>query len=116
MVAAVAKAIHLVDDRDLHIAGSQEVGVEGVHRSLHGLPRRDEGLAGDLAAEDALPVLVRADAPEQVDFELLQIEERDEAIQRFGHGAGASPRRRGRRSLAAELSRPEPIPSRVGVA
>ena len=42
--------------------------------------RGHERLAGDLAAEHALSILVRADAPEDVDLDRLEVEERDELV------------------------------------
>ena len=50
--------------------------------------RRDQRLARDLAAEDALAVLVGADAAEEVDFELLELEQVDEIVERASHGRG----------------------------
>ncbi len=63
---AVADAIDLVEDRRVHVARAQEVRVEGVHeagRAVVGMidrpRRRDERLAGNLAAEDSLALLLR---------------------------------------------------------
>ena len=59
--AAVADAVDLVEDRHRGIAGAQEVGVQRVHGAarLDRPGRRDEGLAGHLAAEHALALLIR---------------------------------------------------------
>ncbi len=64
---AVADAIDLVEDRRVHVARAQEVRVEGMHEAGRAVVggmidrprRRDERLAGNLAAEDSLALLVR---------------------------------------------------------
>ena len=60
---AVADAIDLVEDRRVRVARAQEVRVQRVHarprRGVDGPCRRDECLAGNLAAEDSLALLVR---------------------------------------------------------
>ena len=58
--AAVADAVDLVEDRHGRVARAQEVGVQRVHLAvgLDGAGGGDERLAGDLAAEDPLAVLV----------------------------------------------------------
>ncbi len=43
--------------------------------TLHGPVGRDQGLADDLAAEHALPADLRAQAPEQINLERLDIED-----------------------------------------
>ena len=43
--------------------------------------RRDEGLAGDLTAEDALAVLVGRAAAEDVDLDRLEREQRHEFVE-----------------------------------
>ena len=55
--AAVAIAVDLVDDRDGGIAGADEVTMQrmGTARAGDGAGCRDQGLADDLAAKDALP-------------------------------------------------------------
>jgi hypothetical protein len=57
-----------------------------VHRTVrrHSPPGGDERLAGHLAAEDALQVLVGAAASEDVDLDPFQVEELDEHALR-GH-------------------------------
>ncbi len=84
--SAVADPVHLVEDGDRRVAGSQEVGVEGMDpadfdRAAGG----HQGLGGDLAAEHPLPVLVGADASEDVDFDGLEIEQVDEEIECVAH-------------------------------
>ena len=59
--AAVADAVDLVEDRHGRVAGPQEVGVQRVHEPAAFVDRAgggDERLAGHLAAEHALAVLV----------------------------------------------------------
>ena len=81
--AAVADAVDLVHDRDARVAGAQEVRVQAVHRPVgrHGAPRRDERLAGDLPAEHPLQRLLGPPAPEDVDLDPLEVEQRDELVQ-----------------------------------
>ena len=84
--AAVADTVDLVEDRDGGVARSEEVGVQRVdgaraHRPAGG----DQGLLRDLAAEDALTLLVRAPTPEDVDLDRLEVEQIDEALERAGH-------------------------------
>ena len=57
---------------------------------VDGAPGGNEGLASHLAAEDPLAVLVGAHAPEDVDFDGLQVEQVDERLQRLAHGLSAS--------------------------
>ena len=52
---------------------------------LDGAPRGHERLCGDLAAEDALALLVRLDAPEDVDLNGLEIKQIDEELQGRAH-------------------------------
>ena len=80
--APVADAVDLVEDRHGGVAGAQEVGVQRVHRPVvvDGAGGGDEGLAGHLAAEHPLALLVGADAPEDVDLDGLEVEQRDEVV------------------------------------
>ena len=77
----VAYPVHLVQDRDLRVAGAEEVGVEGVHRTFRAgaigdrSPGRHQGLGRDLAAEHPKSVLRRADATVEVDLERLEVEQ-----------------------------------------
>ena len=75
--AAVADAVHLVDDRRFRIARQQEIGVQRMRQPLGGLDRavrRDQRLAHHLPAIDALPAILRAASTEKILFELLQVE------------------------------------------
>ena len=85
---AVPDPVDLVDDRDRGITRAQEVGVQRVHVPVgrHRTAGRDQRLAGDLAAEDPLHRLVRAEAAEDVHLELLEIEDREQRAQFFSHG------------------------------
>ena len=58
--AAVADAVDLVEDRHRRVAGAQEVGVQRVDRPVGArrAGRGDQRLAGHLAAEHPLAVLV----------------------------------------------------------
>ena len=90
--AAVTDAVDVVDDRHARVAGSQEVRVERVHEPvLDRATRGDQRLPGDLAAEHALAVLVRAEPAEQIDLELLQLQQFDQLVERSSHEA-ADPR------------------------
>ena len=54
-------------------------------------PGRDQRLPGHLAAEDPLPALARrAAAAEDVDLDLLQVEEGNDAVQCLAHGRAQS--------------------------
>ena len=79
--AAVAHPIDLVDDGRGHVARQKKIGVHRVHRApFDGAPRRHQALADHLAAEDALSPEIGGLAAEEVDFELFQIELRDQAL------------------------------------
>lgn len=85
--ATVPDAVYLVEDRVVRVARAEEVGVQGVDAAtLDRAPRGDEGLRGDLAAEDAPPRLVEADAPEDVHLDLLEVEQVNEARPVIAHG------------------------------
>src|SRR5204863_5588954 len=65
---AIADAVDLVDDRDRRIAGPQEIAVQRVDMAV-AVDRagcRDQGLADDEAAEDALPADLRARAAVEI--------------------------------------------------
>src|SRR5438552_3957728 len=85
---AVADAVHLVEDRHRHVSGAQEVGVEGVHPvvALHRAPRGHQGLARHLAPVHALALLVGAHPAEDVHLDGLEVQDRDEVVQRRAHG------------------------------
>ena len=79
---AVPHAIHVVDDRDLGVAGQQEVSVHGMRRAAridraHG---GDQRLPDHLTAEHALPADLRTAAAKQVHFQRLEIEEVEEIL------------------------------------
>ena len=52
---------------------------------LDGAPGRHERLRGDLAAEDALALLVRLHTPEDVDLNGLEVKQIDEELQGRAH-------------------------------
>ena len=56
--------------------------MQGVHEAvgLHRAGRGDERLPGHLAAEDPLALGGRADATEDVDLDLLEVEQGDEGV------------------------------------
>ncbi len=84
--AAVADAVHLVEDGHGGVAGPQEVRVQRVHTPVvHGSSRRHQCLTGDLTAEDALAFLVELGAPEDVDLNGLEVEEVDQEVKRCAH-------------------------------
>ena len=75
--AAVANAVNLVDDRRLGIARQEKVSVKRMREPVlrfNCAAGCDERLANDLAAEHALPTVLRAAAAEQIVLQLLQIE------------------------------------------
>ena len=79
---AVADAVDLVDDRNRGIAGPQKIGVQRMRFSirLDSAARRDEGLAQNLAAENALPADIRAATAEKVVLERLQVEDAEKVF------------------------------------
>jgi hypothetical protein len=88
--ATVADAIDLVQDRHGRIAGPEEVGMQRMDVPtglVHSATGGDKRLAGNLAAEDALPVLVGGAPPEDVDLQGLQVEQGDEIVERSHCGA-----------------------------
>src|SRR5262245_34697954 len=91
---AVAHALDVVDDRDLRVAGKQEVGVHGMRRpvgDVDGAAGSNQRLADDLAAEYALPADLRAAAAEQVHLELFEVEDAEQVFDRGGHGGAPVP-------------------------
>src|SRR5205085_3300441 len=85
---SVPHPLDLVHDRHARPARAQEVRVQRVHRAVavRGTGGGDQRLARHLAAEDPLEGLVRASATEDVDLDLLQVEQVDEALGRVRHG------------------------------
>ena len=70
-LAAVAGAVHFVEDRNLGIAGAQEIGVEGMADApLDRAAGGDQRLAQHLPAEDALHAVFRALAAENIFLDL----------------------------------------------
>lgn len=89
--APVAYPVHLENDRYFRVAAEQEIAMQRMRQPVFdGAPRRNQRLADDLSAENALPAILRAETPEQVDFELLKVEEIDKAGNVFSHGCAAS--------------------------
>ncbi len=87
----VPDAVHLVENRDLRIPGTEKIGVKGVHRTpgpgaiVNCPPRRDQRLSRDLPTEDAQPVLRRADAAVEVYLQRFEIEKVQEFVEGCGH-------------------------------
>ena len=82
----VTDAVDFVEDRDLRIAGSKEVRVQGVHAAdLDGATRRHQGLGRDLAAEGALALLFGVASAKGVDLDTFEIEQIDKERKGFGH-------------------------------
>lgn len=85
---SVANAIHVVEDRRCRVTRSQEVGVKGVDAPvsiIHGAGGCNESLSGDLSAEDPLAIFLGRAATKDVDFDDLQIEERDQIVEGMSH-------------------------------
>ena len=78
----VAHPVDVVDDRDVGVAGADEVGVQRVHGPVR-LDRAaggDQRLPGHLAAEHPLPGRLRADSAEDVLLDLLEVEQPDQTV------------------------------------
>ena len=104
---AVANPVDLVEDRDVGVAGAQEVRVQRVDLAvLDGPPGRDQGLPRHLPAEDPLALLVGLDAPEDVHLNRLEIEQVDEELERCAHAPHDRRPRRSRRRRARSPSGP----------
>ncbi len=75
---AVPDPLDVVDDRDVVVAGQQEVGVQRVHVEVRAdrAGRGDERLRGDLAAVDPLPHALGLLAAVEVGVELLEVQQR----------------------------------------
>lgn len=89
--AAVADAVDGVDDGGAGVPGAQEVRVQGVRRPVGGnrAPGRDQGLGGDLAAEDPGDDRGAALAPEDVLLDPLQCEQIEQGPECVVHVRGA---------------------------
>ncbi len=95
--AAVADAVHFVEDGHGGVPRAQEVRMQRMHPSvLDGSPRRHQRLAGDLTAEDALALLVELGAPKDVDLNGLEVEQVDQEVKGRAHGPMFAGRRWGR--------------------
>src|SRR5262245_12391639 len=84
---AVTDAIDLVEDGNLGIAGTQEIGVQRMAKPLR-LDRArggDERLRDHLTTKDALPRFLWRDTAEDVDLDRLEIEEREKCIEGLTH-------------------------------
>ena len=85
---AVAQPLDLVDDRNLGVAGQDEVAMQRMRQPpFDGAARRHHGLSDHLAAEHPLPTRLRAAAAKQVHLDRLQIENGNQVNQAFGHGS-----------------------------
>ena len=78
----VADAIHLVDDGRGHVAGEEEVSVQGMRApAVHRARRGHQRLSDHLPAEDALSAQVAGLPAEEVHFERLEIELGDQRVE-----------------------------------
>ena len=85
--AAVPDAVDLVKDRVVRVTRTEEVGVQRMDPSAFDCPPGgDERLGGDLSPEDAAAYLVEAHATKDVDLDLLEIEQLEEARPSVSHG------------------------------
>jgi hypothetical protein len=85
---AVADAVDLVDDRHLRIAADQEVRMHRMRRTaFDGAAGRDQRLPDHLAAEHALPAILRRAPAKEIHFELLDVEHIEHGLDGSGHGA-----------------------------
>ena len=99
--AAVAAAIHLVDDRRVEIAAAQEVRVQRVHEApLDRAAGRHQRLAEHLSAEHLRAADVAALAAEQVLLEPLEVEQPDQ-VREQACSCAAGPLSRSRRAASA---------------
>ena len=87
--ATFTDAVDVEDDRHVRVAGPQEVRVHRMDPApgVDGAARGHQALRQHLAAEDPLARVLRAQAAEQVDFELLELEEVDQVVDRSAHAA-----------------------------
>ena len=90
--AAVAGAVHLVDNRGIHVAPLQEIGVQRVHVApLHRPARRGQRLPQHLAAENPWRADVAALPAENILLERLELEHRDQILERLVHVSHRQP-------------------------
>jgi len=82
----VAHAPHAVLDRNLRIAGKQEVDVDRVtHALLHRARGRGQHLGEQLAAEDPGPEILDAARFEAIVAERFGVERVEQGLERAGH-------------------------------
>lgn len=77
----VTQPIYFVENGHRWITRSQEVGVQRMHLAPHLVDRpgcSNECLTGDLSAEHALAIFVGTPATKDIDFNLFNIQKRDE--------------------------------------
>ena len=109
--APVADPVHLVEDGHGRVAGPEEVGVQRVHLAVFdGAPGGHERLAGHLAAEDALAVLVGLDATEDVDLDRLEVQQVDEEVQGRAHAPMFAARRQAEWQRGQSTAQRPPLP------
>jgi len=85
--ATVADPFDLVDNRGLRVAGEEEVGVQGMSRSLlHGGVGSQQRLAEHLPAEDGLAAQRPAFATEAVFFQRFEGEMAEQVLHEFVYG------------------------------
>ena len=80
--AAVTDSIDVVDDGDRGVALAKEIPVKRVSDSaFHRTTRSDQRLSRHEPAEDPRPSIVRAETPEEIDVERLEIEPVEKAAE-----------------------------------
>jgi hypothetical protein len=88
--AAVANAIHFIDDRYFRIAADQEVGVQRMRRPrrdvVDGAACRHQRLTEHLTPEHALPARLRGAPAKQIHFERFKVENPDQILNGGSHG------------------------------
>ena len=88
---AVAQPLDLVDDRNLRIAGKDEIAMQRVRQAaFDSAACRHHRLSDHLPAKHPLPARLRAVAAKQVHLNGLKIENRNQVNQAFGHGSAFS--------------------------
>jgi hypothetical protein len=71
---AVTNPVNFVEDWDIWVAGTQEVGVERVHVTvIDGSTSSNERLSQDLAAKDPLTFFFWLDTSENIDLNGFEI-------------------------------------------
>jgi len=83
---AVAQPLDLVDDRNLGIAGQDEIAVQRVRQPpFDGAAGRHHRLPDHLPAEHPLPARLRAVAAEHVHLDRFEVENGEQVNQALGH-------------------------------